>query len=337
MNKLKTAIDLAILENAGKSATYPSEDKKHAARTPQNFTMIKGRKCYFDTVVITNPAHDTYEWDNNPRKFALRVDTSDLEPEIKAAGTNAVPVVLRLDATGKYQVIYGTRRRKACINTGASLTGLVYKDLSDDEAEYLANEENSDRKELDFFACCRYLRSYYQQLKKEHKIGSQEFVDNYAPNLLRQMQRHFRTTTMTRQNMSSIWSIADLPDVVMSAISQMDEWGMRRATKIRQIYNNIVKHEGNGAISAKQLQLNIHDKIERDGYFANPDEYINWLKEFLPNEGSAASTLNTRTFNIGGGSVEISSSPRGTSIKLPKDIPDAVLTRLESVLAEFSS
>ncbi len=214
-------IDIEMLEKAGLNAQYPSE-----MSAKNGFIVVLGRQV--DKLTIQTDPLKTKLWHGNPRNFSTNVVVDDLLPQIKAAGTNTVPVYGRYanDAKGQYvEVIAGSRRRLAAEQLSLPLTVDIV-DINDDEAYFLAEMENNGRKDLDFIGSYRYLKSRFDTLK--HSVGIN--VGKFA-------EKHH----MQRQHMSEIINIAELPDALLDCVNDPYTWTHRKLKSLKQIFGQAKK------------------------------------------------------------------------------------------------
>lgn len=102
---------------------------------------------------------DTSKIDSNgpaDRLEIATVDDASLKSNIEKYG-QLVPVLVRPhpDQRGRYQIIYGRRRLKACEELGIPVKANV-RDLNDNDCVIAQGQENSARKDLSYYERCRF-------------------------------------------------------------------------------------------------------------------------------------------------------------------------------------
>jgi ParB/RepB/Spo0J family partition protein len=218
-------IDIDLLEKAGMNAQYPSE-MQSVTQPDSGFIVVLGRKV--DKTSLQVEPIKTQLWSGNPRNFSSNVDVEDLLPQIKAAGTNTVPVYARyIQREGEtiIEVIAGSRRRMATEKLSLPLTVDII-DINDDEAYFLAEMENNGRKDLDFIGSYRYLKFRFEALKASVGINVGKFAEKHA---------------LTRQHMSEIINIAELPDEILNSVQNPYSWTHRKLKALKQHFGQAKK------------------------------------------------------------------------------------------------
>lgn len=220
-------LDLNILESkVGRGqdiSFYPSELTGQANKTE---VVEISKKLPWKTLHgtrITIKPNDTELFPLNPRNFGQR-DIADLLPLIEKAGGNSTAVDGRW-VGNKVEVIAGSRRRESCIQAGLPLTVDVYKDCTDEDAEYIAYAENAGRQDISVLSFCNFLLADYQQ-KKE--IDSSLTVELYA-----------KKKSLSRSSMMERFAVARLPQWLQTAVKQEDKWSVRQANTLTKLWNSI--------------------------------------------------------------------------------------------------
>jgi len=87
-------------------------------------------------------------------KFANRVSTSFndaefelLKEEIKSAGGNVQPIKVRPLKDAEYEIVYGHRRHRACLDVGVDVLAIIHDGLTDKELFEEMSRENEQRKD----------------------------------------------------------------------------------------------------------------------------------------------------------------------------------------------
>ena len=92
------------------------------------------------------------QWANRHEQSFIDKDFASFKSDIKQAGGNVQPIKVRplADATEKYELIFGQRRLRACIELGISVNALV-EPLSDKELFLAMELENRGKEDLSPF------------------------------------------------------------------------------------------------------------------------------------------------------------------------------------------
>jgi ParB family chromosome partitioning protein len=100
-----------------------------------------------------------------PRKKMYRETLQELADSIKAQGI-IQPLVVRRQASGRYEIVVGERRWRAAQMAGLTTVPVVIKELRNDEAAKIALIENLQREDLNAMDQARAL----QRLQKEFNL-----------------------------------------------------------------------------------------------------------------------------------------------------------------------
>ncbi|MCU4675594.1 ParB N-terminal domain-containing protein [Catenovulum sp. 2E275] len=229
-------LNLDLLE--GKTAKYPSEIKK------QEQDLIKEKENIIENgkiqkklarktiygVRIVKKASDTVLWEGNPRNFSRDKDINDLLPLIEKSGGNTQAVDARINSEGKIEVIAGSRRRRCCIESGLELVIDLYENMTDKDAQEIAEIENSGRKQVDAIGECDYLYDKYIKMKELDPTLS---VEVYS-----------RMNNMDRTLMHLKFSVAKLPDWIKDSSKNLD-WSIRNLKALTSIYRQVIERDIN--------------------------------------------------------------------------------------------
>lgn len=299
-------LDLKVLEQIGnKAARYPSEDLplsveyevfgKVIKQTP--FGVLNGTR-------IRLKASETTLWDENPRNFGPKGDYSDLEDAIRESGGNTQAVDARI-VNGKVQIIAGSRRRYCCMVLDLPLTADLWDDINDDVACYIAETENSERKDIDLLSDYNYLFNRFNKLKsQDDSMTVEQFAIRYKNK---------------RRNMHNIFAIAKLPSWLKDCAKNRSSWSQRQALTLESYYRNALQtntEESLKAVFQKQL--------------TTPSQVLALLKEYTTGkEKSSIPTISSKS----GISFNLSSNKSGV-VKISPDSPlsKEQLEKLEAFL-----
>ena len=111
------------------------------------------------------PIEDLTPGQYQPRKKMYRETLQELANSIKAQGI-IQPLVVRRQASGRYEIVVGERRWRAAQMAGLTTVPVVIKELRNDEAAKIALIENLQREDLNAMDQARAL----QRLQKEFNL-----------------------------------------------------------------------------------------------------------------------------------------------------------------------
>jgi ParB family chromosome partitioning protein len=111
------------------------------------------------------PIEDLTPGQYQPRKKMYRETLQELADSIKAQGI-IQPLVVRRQASGRYEIVVGDRRWRAAQMAGLTTVPVVIKELRNDEAAKIALIENLQREDLNAMDQARAL----QRLQKEFNL-----------------------------------------------------------------------------------------------------------------------------------------------------------------------
>ncbi len=90
---------------------------------------------------------DDSAWRNRDARSFETKEFHDLKEEIARSGGNVQPVKVRPKSGGRFEIVFGRRRTRACLELGLPVNAVV-DDLSDMQAYVEMVRENRDRKDL---------------------------------------------------------------------------------------------------------------------------------------------------------------------------------------------
>lgn len=99
---------------------------------------------------------------NQPRVYFDEEKLTELAESIKSHGVTQ-PILVRQLTQGKYEIVAGERRWRACIQLGLDSIPAVVKDLTDDDSMQIALIENIQREDIN---PVEEARAYSQLMKK---------------------------------------------------------------------------------------------------------------------------------------------------------------------------
>ena len=185
------------------------------------------------------PISEIDEFPDHPFHVRMDEDMDRLVESIRERGI-ITPVMLRQKEDGRYEMISGHRRKKACELIGMETIKADIRDLSRDEAILLMVDSNLQRSTIlpseKAFAYKMRLDAMNRQGKrsdltsgplgqKSESIKSRESLAEAAPDSARQIQRFIRLTNLEAPllNMVDDARIAMRPAVELSYLTQEEQ------------------------------------------------------------------------------------------------------------------
>lgn len=161
------------------------------------------------------PIKDLVDFEAQPFKVVDDEAMQELVDSIKTVGV-LVPIIVRQMKDGKYEIISGHRRKRACILAGKNTIPAVVTQLNDDEAAILLVDSNLQREKL-----LPSERAYAYKMKLEalkhqgiknkftcgqsdHKLKSRDEVGEKFDMSGRQVQRYIRLTELIYQLLDKV-------------------------------------------------------------------------------------------------------------------------------------
>ena len=123
------------------------------------------------------PISEIDEFPDHPFKVLIDEDTEQLVESIKRNGV-MTPATVRLKEDGRYELISGHRRRKACELAGLETLKCEVKDLSRDEAIIIMVESNLQRSTI---LPSEKAFAYKMRLEAMKRQAGRPTKDNYSP------------------------------------------------------------------------------------------------------------------------------------------------------------
>ncbi|MBE0361858.1 hypothetical protein PULV_a4264 [Pseudoalteromonas ulvae UL12] len=306
-NKKSIDVDFEALDSVIENASYPSE-----VRTKNDaFLTLPSRKVPKKTIQVD--PKKTRLWQGNPRNFALAISIDDLLPKIKKSKGNLQPVLARklavADENGcTIEVIFGCRRRLSCIEANTLLTADLV-DIDDDEAKYLAIEENEGRLDNDFIADCRYLHSEYERLKvvNNGKLSVEDFA---------------KMNDQARQTMSEKLHIAALPDTLFNSVVDAYSWTLRNSTKVKSAFKKFETKEDK-EILLTELKSKRFQKVDS-------------LLKFFDELNGVEKVVDESEYKLGDSVVSVKKDSKNIKINIPLKNSSKVFHEIEAILSKYS-
>ena len=152
-------IDLGL---TGYDELFMTEQERHENRLPKIYDI---------------PLSEIDDFPNHPFKVRLDEDMDQLVQSVKDRGI-IVPITLRQKEDGRYEIVSGHRRRKACELAGFDTIRAEIKDLTRDEAIILMVESNLQRSVI---LPSEKAFSYKMRLEAMKRMPGRPSKENGAP------------------------------------------------------------------------------------------------------------------------------------------------------------
>ena len=152
-------IDLGL---TGYDELFMTEQERHENRLPKIYDI---------------PLSEIDDFPNHPFKVRLDEDMDQLVQSVKDRGI-IVPITLRQKEDGRYEIVSGHRRRKACELAGFDTIRAEIKDLTRDEASILMVESNLQRSVI---LPSEKAFSYKMRLEAMKRMPGRPSKENGAP------------------------------------------------------------------------------------------------------------------------------------------------------------
>ena len=123
------------------------------------------------------PLSEIDDFPNHPFKVKMDEDMNQLVQSVKERGI-ITPITLRQKEDGRYEIVSGHRRRKACELAGLERVPAEIKELSRDEAIILMVESNLQRS---IILPSEKAFSYKMRLEAMKRQAGRPPKDNYSP------------------------------------------------------------------------------------------------------------------------------------------------------------
>lgn len=247
---------------------------------------------------------------NRDERSFEREEFRELRTAIQAAGGNTVPVELRRIEHVQYdfELVYGHRRHRACLENGLPLLAVIHEGV-DDKALYQAmTRENSQRDDLSPWEWgqhyARGLQSRFYETQKELA------ADNGR----------------SEAHVSFALDLVALPEEVLAAFEsplQMQlKWGRELAKLLARARKSVL---------AKASEL-----ADRRGSLPAPQVFEE-LRQAARSGTKPEGSKRTGRAQIRGKylTARLILEPRKTAVEIPKRLSDAQQQRLSAVIASF--
>ncbi|SDV48889.1 ParB/RepB/Spo0J family partition protein [Chitinasiproducens palmae] len=159
-----------------------------------------------------------------PSRFANRISLSfegpafhALKEDIRTAGINVQPIKVRPVGQDEYEVVFGHRRHRACLELGLGVSAVIQEDMSDKELFEEMSRENDRREDLSAYELALHYRRAIDL--KLYKNWSELAA----------------VLGKTKGLVSRYSALADLPRQVVEAFSNPNEIQPKWAEKLRQV------------------------------------------------------------------------------------------------------
>ena len=183
------------------------------------------------------PLSEIDDFPNHPFKVKMDEDMNQLVQSVKERGV-ITPITLRQKEDGRYEIVSGHRRRKACELAGLDSVPAEIKELSRDEAIILMVESNLQRSIIlpseKAFSYKMRLEAMKRQGQRTdltsgpvvQKLNSLEEIAKDSKESYKQVQRYIRLTFLITEILDMVdeKKIAFRPAVEISYLSEDNQY-----------------------------------------------------------------------------------------------------------------
>ena len=192
------------------------------------------------------PLTEIDDFPDHPFKVRLDEDMDQLIESVKSRGV-ITPITLRRKEDGRYEIVSGHRRRKACELAGLATVPAEIKELTRDEAIILMVESNLQRSvilpsEKAFSYKMRLEATKRQQGERTdltsvpvgQKLSTREMIAENAPDSNTQIQRYIRLTELAPELLDLVdeGKIAMRPAVELSYLNDKEQQDLLPAMEL---------------------------------------------------------------------------------------------------------
>lgn len=192
------------------------------------------------------PLTEIDDFPDHPFKVRLDEDMEQLVESVKSRGV-ITPITLRRKEDGRYEIVSGHRRRKACELAGLETVPAEIKELTRDEAIILMVESNLQRSvilpsEKAFSYKMRLEAMKRQQGERTdltsvpvgQKLSTREMIAENAPDSNTQIQRYIRLTELVPELLDLVdeGKIAMRPAVELSYLNDKEQQDLLPAMEL---------------------------------------------------------------------------------------------------------
>ena len=227
------------------------------------------------------PLSEIDDFPEHPYRVLDDEDLKELEESIRDRGV-ITPALIRRKENGRYEMISGHRRKRACEKLGLLSMRCEVVDISRDEAIILMVDSNSQRSEI---APCDKGKAYKMRLEalnrqgkrtdltsgpvgtKSKPVNSREELAGTVPDSARQIQRYIRLTYLVKE----LQDFVDEGRIKMRPaveLSYLDEEAQRDVVDLIDETDSFPSHDQairmRKAFEAGTLNYNAVSKIMRE-------------------------------------------------------------------------
>ena len=227
------------------------------------------------------PLSEIDDFPEHPYRVLDDEDLKELEESIRDRGV-ITPALIRRKENGRYEMISGHRRKRACEKLGLFSMRCEVVDISRDEAIILMVDSNSQRSEI---APCDKGKAYKMRLEalnrqgkrtdltsgpvgtKSKPVNSREELAGTVPDSARQIQRYIRLTYLVKE----LQDFVDEGRIKMRPaveLSYLDEEAQRDVVDLIDETDSFPSHDQairmRKAFEAGTLNYNAVSKIMRE-------------------------------------------------------------------------
>ena len=192
------------------------------------------------------PLTEIDDFPDHPFKVRLDEDMEQLIESVKSRGV-ITPITLRRKEDGRYEIVSGHRRRKACELAGLATVPAEIKELTRDEAIILMVESNLQRSVIQPSEKAFSYKMRLEAMKRQQgertdltsvpvgqKLSTREMIAENAPDSNTQIQRYIRLTELAPELLDLVdeGKIAMRPAVELSYLNDEEQQDLLPAMEL---------------------------------------------------------------------------------------------------------
>lgn len=192
------------------------------------------------------PLTEIDDFPDHPFKVRLDEDMEQLIESVKNRGV-ITPITLRRKEDGRYEIVSGHRRRKACELAGLATVPAEIKELTRDEAIILMVESNLQRSVIQPSEKAFSYKMRLEAMKRQQgertdltsvpvgqKLSTREMIAENAPDSNTQIQRYIRLTELAPELLDLVdeGKIAMRPAVELSYLNDKEQQDLLPAMEL---------------------------------------------------------------------------------------------------------
>ena len=230
------------------------------------------------------PLDQIDDFPDHPFQVKMNEDMQELVESIKENGL-ITPVILRTKEDGRFEIVSGHRRKKACEIAGMQTIKAEIREMTRDEAIILMVDANLQRSEI---LPSEKAKAYKMRLEAMRRLPGRPSKDNVSP-----LETHLRSSEIIAQSTGDSRAQVDryirLNELIPELLELVDEGriGMRPAVELsylpkneQQVLNDVIEYTDATPSHAQAIRLRA---FSRD-HLLGPNVIENVMNEEKPNQ-----------------------------------------------------